>query len=44
MIAVPTIVEEIKDRFGPAAIAQDTTDHIPTFWVAKDRVPVFCAF
>ncbi len=44
MIAVPTIVEEIKDRFGPAAIAQDTTDHIPTFWVAKDRVPAVLRF
>jgi NADH-quinone oxidoreductase subunit C/D len=44
MIAVPTIVEEIKDRFGPAATPQVTTDHIPTFWVAKDRVPAVLRF
>jgi NADH-quinone oxidoreductase subunit C/D len=44
MIAVPTIVEEIKDRFGPAATPQETTDHIPTFWVAKDRVPAVLRF
>jgi NADH-quinone oxidoreductase subunit C/D len=39
MIAVPTIVEEIRDRLGPAVTAQETHDHIPTFWVAKDRMP-----
>ncbi|HKM47714.1 MAG TPA: NADH-quinone oxidoreductase subunit C/D [Terriglobales bacterium] len=44
MIAVPTIAEEIKDRFGPAATPQETTDHIPTYWVAKDRVPAVLRF
>jgi NADH-quinone oxidoreductase subunit C/D len=44
MIAVPTIAEEIRDRFGPAAIAQETQDRIPTFWVAKDRVPALLRF
>jgi NADH-quinone oxidoreductase subunit C/D len=44
MIAVPTIAEEIKDRLGPAAIAQETTDHIPTYWVSKDRVPTVLRF
>jgi NADH-quinone oxidoreductase subunit C/D len=44
MIAVPTITEEITDRFGPAAIAQETNDHIPTFWVAKDRMPALLRF
>ena len=44
MIAVPTIVEEIKDRFGPAATPQETTDHIPTYWVAKDRAPAVLRF
>jgi NADH-quinone oxidoreductase subunit C/D len=39
MIAAPTIAEEIRDRFGPAAIPQETHDRIPTFWVAKDRLP-----
>jgi len=36
--AVPTISQEICDRLGPAAAPQQTVDHIPTFWVAKDRV------
>ncbi len=44
MIAVPTIVEEISERFGPAATAQETHDHIPTFWVAKDRMPALLRF
>ncbi|HUM05221.1 MAG TPA: NADH-quinone oxidoreductase subunit C/D [Terriglobales bacterium] len=44
MIAVPTITEEIRDRFGSAAIAQETQDHIPTFWVAKDRMPALLRF
>jgi len=44
MIAVPTIAEEISDRLGPAAIAQETHDHIPTFWVAKDRMPALLRF
>ncbi len=38
MIAVSTITQEIRDRLGPAAAPQQTVDHIPTFWVAKDRV------
>jgi len=44
MIAVPTIPEEISERLGPAIVAQDTHDHIPTFWVARDRVPVLLRF
>jgi NADH-quinone oxidoreductase subunit C/D len=44
MIAVPTIVEEIRDKLGPAAVAQDSHDHIPTFWVAKDLLPSFLRF
>jgi len=38
MIAVPTISQEICDRLGPVAVPQQTADHIPTIWVAKDRV------
>ena len=38
MIAVPTITQEICDRLGPAAAPQQAVDHIPTLWVAKDRV------
>jgi len=44
MIAVPTIAEEINERFGPAAIAQQSHDHIPTFWVAKDRMSALLRF
>jgi len=44
MIAAPTIAEEIRDRFGPSAVAQQTHDHIPTFWVAKDRMPALLRF
>jgi NADH-quinone oxidoreductase subunit C/D len=44
MIAVPTIADEIRDRFGPAAIAQETHDRIPTFWVAQDRMPALLRF
>ena len=44
MIAVPTIAEEISERFSTAAIAQETHDHIPTFWVAKDRMPALLRF
>jgi len=44
MIGLPTITEEISDRFGPAATAQQTQDHIPTFWVAKDRMPAVLRF
>ena len=45
MIAIPTIAEQISERFGPVAIAaQDTQDRIPTFWVAKDRAPAVLRF
>ena len=44
MIAVPTIAQEISDRLGPAVIAQETHDHIPTFWVAKDRMTALLRF
>jgi len=44
MIAVPTIAEEINERFGPAAIAQQSHDHIPTFWVAKGRMSALLRF
>lgn len=45
MIAVPTIADEITDRFGPAAIAApEPQDRIPTFWVAKDLLPLLLRF
>ena len=44
MIATPTIAQEISDRFSSAVAAQNTHDRIPTFWVAKDRVPQLLRF
>ena len=44
MIAALTIAQEIGDRLGPAAVAQETRDRIPTFWVPKDRVPGLLRF
>jgi len=44
MIAVPSIAEEISLRFDSAARPQETHDHIPTFWVAKDRIAALLRF
>src|ERR1700733_14699863 len=49
MIAAPPatslgIGQQISALFGPAAITQETHDRIPTFWVAKDRVPALLRF
>jgi len=44
MIAAPTIAEEIRDKLGPVAVAQETNDRIPTFWVAKDLLPALLRF
>jgi NADH-quinone oxidoreductase subunit C/D len=44
MIAAPTIAQEISDRLGPAAVPQDTHDHIPTFWVSRGHVPGLLRF
>ena len=44
MIAAPTVAQEISDRFGRIAAPQVTHDRIPTFWVAKDRVPALLRF
>jgi len=44
MIAAPSISQEIRDQVGPAVLAQDTHDRIPTFWVPKDRVPALLRF
>jgi NADH-quinone oxidoreductase subunit C/D len=44
MITAPTIDEEIRDRFGSSVSVQETSDQIPTFWVAKDRMPTVLRF
>lgn len=44
MIALPTIAEKIGERLGLALTAQETPDQVPTFWVAKDRMPAVLRF
>ena len=44
MISAPTLAQEIKGRFGSALVFQDTLDHIPTFWVERDRAPALLRF
>ncbi len=44
MIAAAGISQEITDRFGQVAVPQATQDRIPTFWVARDRVPALLRF
>src|SRR5215467_7834867 len=44
MMGVSTIAQEISDRLGPTAVPQQTHDCIPTFWVAKDRIPALLRF
>src|SRR5271166_6574368 len=44
MIAAQSIAQEISDWLGPAATPQNTVDRIPTFWVAKARVPSLLRF
>jgi NADH-quinone oxidoreductase subunit C/D len=36
MTAAPPLTQEVSETFGAAV--QDARDHIPTFWVAKDRL------
>jgi NADH-quinone oxidoreductase subunit C/D len=44
MIATPSIAYEITDRFGSAAVPQDTIDRIPTFWIAKNKLSSLLRF
>jgi NADH-quinone oxidoreductase subunit C/D len=44
MTGAPAIAEQIGRRFGPDAIPQETSDRIPTFWVARERVPALLRF
>jgi len=40
-----TIIEELRNRFGPETIAEQTTaDGIPTFWAGADRVAAILSF
>jgi len=44
MIALPTIAQEVDERLGLGAVVQETHDRIPTFWVARDRIPAVLRF
>jgi len=44
MNTAPAIAREMSDRLGPGAVPQETHDPVPTFWVAKDRVPAVLRF
>src|SRR5512135_1675956 len=37
--ASTTVVDELQEKFGPAAITpQPTRDSIPTFWTTQDQI------
>jgi NADH-quinone oxidoreductase subunit C/D len=39
LVASPTVVDELQEKFGPAAITpQETRDSIPTVWTQKDKI------
>jgi NADH-quinone oxidoreductase subunit C/D len=39
LVASPTVVDELQEKFGPAVITpQSTRDSIPTLWTTKDRM------
>ena len=45
LVASPTVVDELQDKFGPAAITpQETRDSIPTFWTQKEKIGEVVAF
>jgi NADH-quinone oxidoreductase subunit C/D len=45
LVASPTVVDELQEKFGPAAITpQETRDSIPTFWTQKDKIREVVAF
>jgi NADH-quinone oxidoreductase subunit C/D len=45
LVASPSVVDELQEKFGPAAITpQETRDSIPTFWTQKDKLREVVAF
>ncbi len=44
MTVAATIAQEISERLGSAVTPQKTLDHIPTYWVTKDRAPELLRF
>ena len=45
LVASPTVVDELQEKFGPVAITpQETRDSIPTFWTHKENISEVVAF
>ena len=44
MIAAPTIIAGNQRSVWPGCHTPETPDHIPTYWVAKDRAPAVLRF
>lgn len=45
LVASPTVVDELQEKFGPAAITpQDARDSIPTFWTPKEKIQEVVSF
>ena len=45
LVASPTVVDELQEKFGPAAITpQETRDSIPTFWTLKEKIQEVVSF
>jgi len=45
LVASPTVVDELQEKFGPAAVTpQETRDSIPTCWTQKDKIREVVSF
>jgi NADH-quinone oxidoreductase subunit C/D len=45
LVASPTVVDELQEKFGPAAITpQEARDSIPTFWTPKEKIQEVVSF
>ncbi|HYL96407.1 MAG TPA: NADH-quinone oxidoreductase subunit C/D [Terriglobales bacterium] len=45
LVASPTVVDELQEKFGPSAITpQETRDSIATFWTQKEKIGEVVAF
>src|SRR5437868_4091500 len=45
LVASPTVIDELQEKFGPAAVTpQSTRDFIPTFWTPKENIREVVAY
>ena len=45
LVASTTVIDELLEKFGPAAVTpQSTRDSIPTFWTPRERIREVVAF